>query len=45
MKKPMLSVMAVSGYRHVPVLNLEKQLVGIISPQRVCRFLREHSGS
>ena len=38
-----LSVMAVSGFRHVPVLNLEKKLVGIVSPQRVCRFLREHS--
>jgi CBS domain-containing protein len=38
-----LSVMAVSGFRHVPVLNLDKELVGIVSPQRVCRFLREHS--
>lgn len=38
-----LSVMAVSGYRHVPVVDLDKKLVGVVSPQRVCRFLREHS--
>jgi CBS domain-containing protein len=37
-----LYVMAVSGYRHVPVVDLEHQLVGIISPQRVVRYLREH---
>lgn len=37
-----LTVMAVSGYRHVPVVDLEQHLVGIISPQRVTRFLREH---
>ncbi len=37
-----LSVMAVSGYRHVPVLNLEKNIVGIVSPQRVTGFLQQH---
>lgn len=37
-----LAVMAVSGYRHVPVVGLEHKLVGIISPQRVTRFLRDH---
>lgn len=37
-----LCVMAVSGYRHVPVVDLDHKLVGIISPQRVTRFLREH---
>jgi CBS domain-containing protein len=37
-----LSVMAVSGYRHVTVLNLQDELVGIISPQRVASFLQEH---
>ncbi|MBT4865811.1 MAG: CBS domain-containing protein [Planctomycetaceae bacterium] len=39
-----LTVMAVSGYRHVPVVDLDQKLIGIISPQRVTRFLREHAG-
>ena len=30
-----LSVMAISGYRHVPILDLDDRLVGIVSPQRV----------
>lgn len=34
-----LCVMAVSGYRHVPVLNTAKKVVGIVSPQRVTKFL------
>ena len=37
-----LSVMAVSGYRHVPVLATGGDLVGIISPQRVTGFLQKH---
>ncbi len=37
-----LAVMAVAGYRHVPVLNLDDQLVGIVSPQRVTAFLHRY---
>ena len=37
-----LSVMAVSGFRHVPVTNLQEKVVGIVSPQRVTKFLRDH---
>ena len=37
-----LSIMAVSGVRHVPVTNIERKVVGIISPQRVTEFLRKH---
>ena len=37
-----LSVMAVSGHRYVPILNLDDQLVGIASPQRVTTFLRRY---
>lgn len=37
-----LSVMAVSGYRHVPMLDVDDKLAGIISPQRVTAFLQEH---
>jgi len=37
-----LSVMAVSGYRHVPVVDLEENVVGIISPQRVTSYLQKY---
>ena len=37
-----LSVMALCGYRHVPVLDLNDNLIGIISPQRVTEFLENH---
>ena len=37
-----LSVMAVSGYRHVPVVDLDDKIVGIVSPQRVTAFLRKY---
>lgn len=40
-----LYVMAVSGYRHVPVVTLEGKLTGIVSPQRVTEFLVEHMHS
>lgn len=36
-----LHVMAVSGFRHVPVMNVNDELVGIVSPQRVLAFLQE----
>ena len=37
-----LSVMAVSGFRHVPVTDLKERVIGIVSPQRVTSFLRRH---
>lgn len=37
-----LAVMAVSGYRHVPVLSLDGKIVGIASPQRVTGFLQRY---
>lgn len=36
-----ISVMSLSGYRHVPVVSSSKSTVGIVSPQRVGRFLQE----
>ncbi len=38
-----LSVMAMCGYRHVPVVDLDDKLVGIISPQRVTDFLMRNA--
>ncbi len=35
------SVMAVAGFRHVPVLDLQQKLVGIVSPQRVTEFVQQ----
>ena len=37
-----LAAIAVAGYRHVPVLDEADQLVGIVSPRRVFRFLESH---
>ena len=37
-----LTVMAVHGFRHVPVLSSDKKIVGIASPHRISSFLGEH---
>ena len=34
-----LSVMSMCGYRHVPVLDLNDKLTGIVSPKRLTEFL------
>ncbi|MDB4539528.1 CBS domain-containing protein [Saprospiraceae bacterium] len=39
-----LTVMALCGYRHVPVLDLNEKLIGIISPQRITDFLMGNLG-
>ena len=38
-----LSVMSVTGYRHVPVVSLDEKIVGIVSPQRLTKFLHEYA--
>ncbi|MCA9108506.1 MAG: CBS domain-containing protein [Planctomycetaceae bacterium] len=40
-----LAVMAVSGFRHVPVLDADGMIAGIVSPRRITEFLLEHSPS
>jgi len=37
-----LCVMAASGLRHVPVLDANEKIVGIVSPQRITAFLQQH---
>ena len=37
-----LTVMAVHGFRHVPVLDTDQKIVGIVSPFRITGFLRAH---
>lgn len=39
-----LSAIAVSGYRHVPVLDMDGRVVGVVGPRRVFAFLQEHMG-
>ena len=39
-----LNVMAVHGYRHVPILNVDGKIQGIVSPQRVTDFLSAQVG-
>ena len=34
-----LCVMALSGHRHVPVVDVDERVLGIVSPQRVTAFL------
>jgi CBS domain-containing protein len=36
-----LSAIAVAGYRHVPVLDVNDKVVGVISPHRVFEFMQE----
>lgn len=36
-----LAVTAISGFRHVPVLNMNDKVVGIVSPQRMTNFLHQ----
>jgi len=37
-----LCVIAVSGLRHVPVLDVDGKPVGVVSPRRVTSFLQEY---
>jgi CBS domain-containing protein len=37
-----LCAMAAGGYRHVPVLNMNEEIVGIVGPQRVTAFLQQY---
>ncbi len=37
-----LCVMAACGYRHVPVLDLNEKITGVVSPLRMLTFIQEH---
>ena len=34
-----LSAIAIAGHRHVPVLGIDEQVIGVISPRRIFDFL------
>jgi predicted transcriptional regulator len=40
-----LCVMALHEYRHVPILGGDEKVLGIVSPQRVTKFLSKHLGA
>jgi len=37
-----LNLMAVGGFRHVPILNMDEKLVGVLGPRRVTAYIRKH---
>ena len=37
-----LNLMADQGFRHVPILNVDDKVVGILGPRRVTTFLRKY---
>lgn len=37
-----LNLMAVGGFRHIPVLDVDENIVGILGPRRVTEFLESH---
>jgi CBS domain-containing protein len=37
-----LNLMAVGGFRHIPVLDINDKVVGILGPRRTTDFLQEH---
>ena len=38
-----IHAMAVHGFRHVPVLDADDRICGILGPRRVTRFLKSHA--
>lgn len=37
-----LNLMAVGGFRHVPILNEDEQLVGVLGPRRVTKYIQKY---
>lgn len=37
-----LNLMAVGGFRHIPVLDADDKVVGILGPRRTTKFLQEY---
>ncbi len=39
-----LNLMAVGGFRHIPVLDPDGKVVGMLAPRRTTAYLQEHMG-
>ena len=37
-----LNMMAMGGFRHVPILDLDEKIVGVLGPRRVTAYLCKH---
>ncbi len=37
-----INLMAVGGFRHIPILDVDDQIVGVLGPRRVADYLRQH---
>jgi CBS domain-containing protein len=37
-----IAAIAIEGHRHVPVLSVDGQVMGVISPRRVCQFIERY---
>jgi len=37
-----INLMAIGGFRHIPVLDIDENVVGILGPRRTTQFLEEH---
>lgn len=37
-----MNLMATGGFRHVPILDVDDKVVGILGPRRVTNFLKQH---
>ncbi len=37
-----INLMAIGGFRHLPVLGVDDRVVGILGPQRMARYIHEH---
>lgn len=38
-----MNLMAVSGVRHVPILDVDDKLIGVLGPRRLGRYIQSHS--
>lgn len=37
-----LNLMAIGGFRHIPVLDVDDNVVGVLGPRRITKFLEQH---
>lgn len=37
-----LNMMEIGGFRHLPILDLDEKIVGVLGPRRVTAYLRKH---
>ena len=38
-----IAIMALGGFRHVPILNVDDNVVGIVGPRRINTYLHQYA--